>query len=168
MSFKINVLNKINFDVAVIGGGTAGGFAAISAAKNGAKTILIEKNSTLGGTITTANVNIPGLFFAWGKQIISGPCWEAIKRCEESGGAIIPEIQFKPKYHWLEQVTLNRFVYMAVLWEMIKENNITVMTNAMVSAAEETDQNVKLLITFWRDLGRLIQISALMRRVMQI
>lgn len=147
MSFKLNIVNKLSFDVAVIGGGTAGVFAAISAAKNGAKTILIEKNSILGGTITTANVNIPGLFFAWGEQVISGPCWDAIKRCEKSGGAIIPEIQVEPQHHWIEQVTLNRFVYMTVLWELIKENNITVMTNAMVSAAEETDHNAKLLVT---------------------
>lgn len=48
------------FDVAVIGGGTAGVFAAISAARTGARTLLIEKNSILGGTVTVAKVDFPG------------------------------------------------------------------------------------------------------------
>ena len=45
------------WDVLVIGGGAAGVFAAIAASKTGAKTLLIEKNGVLGGTITMAGVN---------------------------------------------------------------------------------------------------------------
>lgn len=40
------------FDVAVCGGGIAGACAAISAARGGAKTILIERGGSLGGTLT--------------------------------------------------------------------------------------------------------------------
>ncbi|MBE6645738.1 MAG: FAD-dependent oxidoreductase [Ruminococcaceae bacterium] len=40
------------FDVAVCGGGIAGACAAISAARAGAKTILIERGGSLGGTLT--------------------------------------------------------------------------------------------------------------------
>ncbi len=58
MEFK----KQYHADVVVAGGGTAGVFAAISAARTGAKTILIEKNSVLGGTVTVAGVNFPGLF----------------------------------------------------------------------------------------------------------
>jgi len=43
-------VNK-KYDVMIIGGGTAGIPAAIAAARNGAKTILIEKNDYLGGCI---------------------------------------------------------------------------------------------------------------------
>ena len=38
----------IDTDVLVIGGGTAGVFAAIAAARTGAKTLLIDKNNILG------------------------------------------------------------------------------------------------------------------------
>ncbi len=45
-------MSVIETDVAVIGGGTAGCFAAMGAAAAGADTILIEKNGILGGTVT--------------------------------------------------------------------------------------------------------------------
>ena len=38
------------YDVIVVGAGTAGVFAAISAARRGAKTLLVEKNALPGGT----------------------------------------------------------------------------------------------------------------------
>ena len=59
-----------NTDVLVVGGGTAGTIAAIQAARAGAKTMIIERGSQLGGTTTTGGVAFPGLFHAWGKQII--------------------------------------------------------------------------------------------------
>lgn len=43
-----NDTKKEKYDVAVIGGGAAGMMAAISVSRNGAKVVLIEKNSTLG------------------------------------------------------------------------------------------------------------------------
>lgn len=146
MMRALKIVNRTTADVAVIGAGTAGVFAAIAAAKSGAKTVLVEKNSSLGGTVTTAGVSFPGLFFAWGRQIISGPCWEAIQRAAALGGAKIPRIQFRPQRHWQEQIRLNRFIYTAVLWEMLKENGVTVLTNAMLSAVTETEEKAVLQV----------------------
>ena len=64
MNYVKNIERIKYADVAVIGGGTAGVFAAISAARSGAHVILIEKNAILGGTMTVAGVNFPGLFYA--------------------------------------------------------------------------------------------------------
>jgi len=147
MQFIITPKSVLESDVVVIGGGTAGVFAAISAAKNGSKTILIEKNSALGGTITTGGVNFPGLFFAWGKQIIDGPCWDAIKQTVELGGAKLPEFKFKPEKHWYEQIKINKFVFRSVLFKMCLENNIEVLTNTMVASVKEDSDGVALLIT---------------------
>lgn len=49
-----------NYDVIVAGGGTAGCSAAYNCAKLGLKTLLIEKNIHLGGTITSGRV-IPAM-----------------------------------------------------------------------------------------------------------
>lgn len=154
--FTIKENRRLTTEVAVVGGGTAGVFAAISAARAGAKTLLIEKNSMLGGTLTTAAVNFPGLFFAWGKQIINGPCWEAIQRTIALGGGTMPRIQYKPERHWQEQIRLNRFVYCYVITEMCREAGVTVLTNAMISAAEETEDGMHLLVT---EKGGLLQVD---------
>ena len=147
MKKEFEIKRREEYDVAVLGGGTAGVFAAISAARLGAKTVLIEKNARLGGTITAGGVNYPGLFFAWGKQIIGGPCWEAIERTVALGGAKIPEIRYKPAHHWEEQILLDKLVYTKVLYDMCREAGVSVMTNAMLSAASEGEDGLSLLIT---------------------
>ena len=144
---EFGIQREMSFDVFVLGGGTAGVFAAISAARMGAKTVLVEKNSRLGGTITNAGVNYPGLFFAWGERIIGGPCWEAIERAVALDGAVIPEISYKPAHHWEEQILLDKLVYTKVLNDMCREAGVTVMTNAMLSAAREERDGLSLLIT---------------------
>ena len=147
MDCVLKAKTELTADVVVIGGGTAGVFAAISAARTGAKTILIEKNSVLGGTMTVANVNFPGLFFAWGKQIINGPCWESVERTIKLGGAKMPEITFKPERHWHEQILLNRFVYTSVLFEMCEEAGVQVICNSMLSAVNETGEHLIMTVT---------------------
>ncbi len=47
-----------NYDVVVAGGGLAGCFAAIAAAREGARTALVEQYGFLGGTATTAPVAV--------------------------------------------------------------------------------------------------------------
>lgn len=157
MQYSCDIKRTVSADVAVIGGGTAGVFAAISAAKTGAKTVLIEKNNILGGTVTVANVNYPGLFFAWGKPIIDGPCMEAVRRTIKAGGAVMPKISRKPEYHWQEQILLNRFVYTAVLFQMCDEAGVTVLCSAMISDVAEEKDGLRLIVT---DKSGLLQIEA--------
>ena len=42
--------------------------------------------------ITTGGVNFPGLFYAWGRQIIDGSCWRVIQEVAQLGGAVIPDM----------------------------------------------------------------------------
>ncbi len=77
---------KQQYDVIVIGGGTAGTIAAIQAGRAGAATLLVEKNGMLGGTMTIGGINYPAHFFAWGNQVIGGIGWELFRRtCAETG-----------------------------------------------------------------------------------
>ena len=50
--YDLKIRDIGSFDVAVCGGGIAGACAAISSARNGAKTVLIERGGSLGGTLT--------------------------------------------------------------------------------------------------------------------
>ncbi len=98
-------------DVVVVGGGTAGTIAAIQAARAGAKTVLIERGTQLGGTTTTGGVSFPGLFDAWGKQIIAGIGWELVKQAVALDHGTLPDFSKVPRAHWQNQVQVNQFVY---------------------------------------------------------
>ena len=59
------------FDVVVIGAGPAGLGAAIQAARNGAKTLLVDKNGYLGGNLTLG-LPLLGFLDKDGKRVIRG------------------------------------------------------------------------------------------------
>ncbi|MDR1058788.1 MAG: FAD-dependent oxidoreductase [Treponema sp.] len=79
-------------DVLVVGAGPAGIAAAIASARNGAKTMLIEKEGYAGGNAT---IGLVGPFMTSfdneGKtQLIRGIYDELVRRMENEGGAIHP------------------------------------------------------------------------------
>ena len=93
-SREIPVLREA--DVVVVGGGPGGCAAAIAAARNGAKTILVERYGHLGGMATGGLVNIiPNLADIYGVQGIGGFCQEYITRLKNRGAA-----DFPPKESW--------------------------------------------------------------------
>ena len=99
-------------EVLVIGGGTSGVVAAIQSARLGCKTILIESGSQLGGTMTTGGVVFPGLFHAWGEQVIKGIGWELVSEAVKMNGDVTPDFS-KPtgKRHWEHQILINGPLY---------------------------------------------------------
>lgn len=79
----------MNYDVVVIGGGSAGVFAALSSARMGAKTCLVEERPVFGGTNTTALVGPIVPFLGENKrQIVTGIPQEMIDRMIALGGSI--------------------------------------------------------------------------------
>lgn len=82
-------MNRI-YDVIVIGGGTAGITAAIQAGRAGARTLLLEKNGILGGTMTVAGIPNPAHFFADGQPIVTGIGWELLVRTYRETGEPLP------------------------------------------------------------------------------
>jgi ribulose 1,5-bisphosphate synthetase/thiazole synthase len=74
-------------DVAVVGGGPAGFIAAVSAARTGARVVLVERYGHLGGLATGGLVlYIGGLFGKDGRRVIGGFAWEMLERLKRKGG----------------------------------------------------------------------------------
>lgn len=153
----INTVKTFTTDVLVIGGGSSGSFAAISAARIGAKTLLLEKNGMLGGTATVGRVNFPGLFYAWGKQIIDGPAWESILRCVKYNGAELPPFPYVSPNHWDQQILLDVFTYTCVLDEMCKEAGVEVLFHCMPCSVTESDEGITV---YAAAKGGLIEVRA--------
>lgn len=75
-------------DVLVTGAGPAGIGAAIAAARNGAKVLLVERYGFLGGNLTIAMVNPMFTFHdVHGRQVIRGIAGEIVDRLVELTGA---------------------------------------------------------------------------------
>jgi len=134
-------------DVLVVGGGTAGTVAAIQAARAGAKTLLIERGSLLGGTTTTGGVAFPGIFHAWGKQIISGIGWELVVDTVVLDGGTLPdfsiEINNTTVRHWRHQVHVNPFLYAILAEEKCEEAGVEI-------AYYESPESVKKTKKGWQ------------------
>ena len=97
------------YDVVVLGGGPAGVCAAVAAARQGAKTLLVESHSTLGGMATGALVGpFMTVYDRDGEQLTVGGLFrEIVERLEKYGAVIAPEkaeapsvyTSFIEKYH---------------------------------------------------------------------
>ena len=77
-------LETLQYDVVVVGGGPGGIPAAIAAARQGAKVLLVERNGFLGGNMT---IGLPLLAYLDkdGNQVIKGIAQEFIDRLTELG-----------------------------------------------------------------------------------
>lgn len=124
------------FDVVVIGGGAAGTVAAIQAAREGADTLLVEKNGILGGTTVVASVNFPGLFHAEGHQIIGGIGWDLVRSAVEAEGRTLqdftdPDIcrTSHPRHH----ILVNRFLYASLAEEALVEAGGKLLLHTMLA-----------------------------------
>jgi len=82
-SFAERQIQMKQYDVIVVGGGTAGAMAGIAAARQGAKTLIVEKDSHLGGT---AAFGIPflGIVSGHGDIINKGMVEELIDRLRKN------------------------------------------------------------------------------------
>ncbi|MBO5220558.1 MAG: FAD-dependent oxidoreductase, partial [Clostridia bacterium] len=73
MIIKEEIFEKAHYDVIVAGGGVAGAAAAVQLAREGKKTMLIEKSQKLGGLATLGLINLfVPMCNGRGKQIIFG------------------------------------------------------------------------------------------------
>ena len=75
-----------NYDVIVCGGGTAGAIAGIAAARNGAKTLIVENEGFLGGT-ATYGIPFLGFFSGDGTQVVGGTGQELVGKMKTAGGS---------------------------------------------------------------------------------
>ncbi len=136
-------VRRLATDVLVIGGGSAGAIAAIQAGRLGAKTILVEAGSQLGGTTTTGGVDFPGLFHAWGKQVIAGIGWELVKKTAELNNDPLPDfsigINETTWRHWRHQVRINGQLYAALAEEACVQAGVQLRYYESPLTVEATD-----------------------------
>ena len=80
-------MSRKAFDVAVIGGGPAGSVAAVAAAREGARVVLVERYGFLGGSLTAAMVAPMMGFHAGALQVVRGIPGEIVERLVAMGAS---------------------------------------------------------------------------------
>ncbi len=135
------------FDVMVIGAGAAGLCAAVQAGRAGAKTVLVEKNGICGGTITMSGVNYPGIFQAWGRQVIGGIGWELVQKTLEEAGWPLPDFrEFDAEHHWRNQIRIDAVLFAALADRMLAEAGVDVRFHTMLAALKEEDDDWRVTL----------------------
>jgi len=84
-----NAIKQQDYDVIVLGGGSAGIAAAIAAARNGAHTILVDAGPNIGGEMLSG-IPIDGCLSSRGEWVVGGISRELFAECERMGGYIGP------------------------------------------------------------------------------
>ena len=144
-----------SYDIAVIGGGPAGVCAAIEAARNGAKTVLIEGSGMLGGMATTALV---GPFMTsydrdGQHRIVKGLFEEIVSRTEKINGAIDPAkcdapsiyTSFISEYH-KHTTPFDSFALQLTLDDMIKESGVDLLLYTRYIDSILKDEKIEAVI----------------------
>jgi len=84
-----NAITQKDYDVIVLGGGSAGVAASIAAARNGARTILVDAGPNIGGEMLSG-IPIDGCLSSRGEWVVGGISRELFAECERMGGYIGP------------------------------------------------------------------------------
>ncbi|MEZ5659895.1 MAG: FAD-dependent oxidoreductase [Burkholderiaceae bacterium] len=88
-------LQEESFDVVVVGAGASGVVAAICAARNGARTLLIDAGTSIGGELLSG-INILGMRASNGEKLVAGIADELLEECRSLGGFVADTRDFRP------------------------------------------------------------------------
>jgi hypothetical protein len=148
------------FDVVVAGGGTAGAVAAIAAARNGARTALIEGKGYVGGTVVEGGTALHSFFNLWKafpgvekRQVVKGIAQEIIDRLLLVGGTTgHGDVTGKIDYDSV-CTAIDTELYKLIVLEMLAEAGVNVFTNTLVSGAVKKGSAIDSVVTQSR-MGR--------------
>lgn len=129
-------------DVLVAGGGLSGVIAAVAAARHGAKTMLVERFSCLGG-VAALGLPLQGYCCDTGEQIIMGIPEEFRQRLVKNGGAV--DHFTKCKMHNPFLVVQPEGVKLTCQ-EMLEDAGVKLLLDAMVVDVVGTKEHLEAVI----------------------
>ena len=130
------------FDVVVAGAGTAGVVAAMAAARQGAKTAMIEVKGYPGGTVTEGGTALHSFYNLWKafpgvkkQQVVRGIPQQIIDRLLKVGGTS-GHAEMSVGYDYDSVCTaIDTEMYKLVAFEMLVESGVFVCVNTLLAGA---------------------------------
>lgn len=128
--------NQLKYDVVIIGGGTSGCACAYNCAKNGLKTLLVEKNNFLGG-LMTAGLVVP-IMKSSVEEINCDYYKELIKTAKKYNA----QITYKDKNDgWLNPELLK-----IVLEDVLSFDNLEILFETSVLSVNKKSNNIHSIV----------------------
>ena len=132
------------YDVVVVGSGSAGATAAVAAARNGARTLLLEKLPFLGGVSTAVLDTFYG-FYTPGtraRKVVGGLADEVVAGLRRLG----PVVE-RPNTYGAGTGVTYLAEHLKVVWEsLVTGAGVTVLLHAFVQDTEVRDGQVRRLV----------------------
>ncbi len=137
-------------DVVVAGGGTAGVVAALAAARQGARTVLIERKGYPGGLAVEGGTALHSFYNLWKafdgvekRQVVRGIPQEIIDRLAKVGGTS-GHAEMTRGYDYDSVCTaIDTELYKLVAFEMLDEAGVTCCMNTVLADAVVEDGRVR-------------------------
>ncbi|MEN6427346.1 MAG: FAD-dependent oxidoreductase [Phycisphaerales bacterium] len=130
------------FDVVVAGAGTGGVVAAIAAARQGAKTAIIEVKGYPGGTVTEGGTALHSFYNLWKafpgvskRQVVKGIPQEIIERLMRVGGCSGHAEMIEGYTYDSVCTCIDTELYKLVTFEMLVEAGVQVFVNTLLAGA---------------------------------
>ncbi len=141
------------FDVVVAGGGTAGVVAAVAAARQGARTALIEVKGYPGGTATEGGTALHSFYNLWRafpgvekRQVVRGIAQEIIERLAKVGGTSGHAEMFQGYDYDCMCTAIDTELYKLTTFEMLVEAGVQVCINTLLAGAIMDGSRIKGVI----------------------
>jgi hypothetical protein len=142
------------FDVVVAGGGTAGVSAAIAAARQGAKTVLIEAKGYPGGTVVEGGTALHSFYNLWKafpgvkkRQVVRGIPQQIVERLAKIGGTSGHAEMLKGYDYDSVCTAIDTELYKLVAFEMLADAGVFVCVNTLLTGAIMEGGWIKGIIT---------------------
>ena len=140
-------------DVVVCGGGTAGFAAALASARNGAETILIDRNSYVGGSIVSGAGPLHSFFnlykaFPGAKkqQLVRGIAQEVIDRLVACNGSYGHLEQEKGGNYDSVITLLDWEIFKDEVLRMLEEAGVKILLNTMITGVMRSGNTVQGIV----------------------
>ena len=130
------------FDVVVAGAGTGGVVAALAAARQGARTALIERKGYPGGTVVEGGTALHSFYNLWKafpgvakRQVVKGIPQEIVDRLVKAGGTSGHAEMTKGFDYDSVCTAIDTEIYKLVTFEMLQEAGVFVFMNTLLAGA---------------------------------